>query len=154
MPFVCRSGRRIPGPIRLSVRRTDCRTSPPGGLEPSSPFRPKRHPACRDGGRSCFRLGWYNAAMELGDATQDDLRERAVTSLKKKRDFRTHLFIYVTVNAMLVVIWAITSDGGLFWPIFPILGWGIGVAWNAWDVYGRKPLTEEEIQREAQKLRS
>ncbi len=92
--------------------------------------------------------------MEADGTSQDALREQAVARLKKKRDFRTHLFMYVTVNAMLVVIWVITSDGGLFWPIFPMLGWGIGVAANAWDVYGRKPLTEEEIEREAQRLRS
>ena len=48
----------------------------------------------------------------------------------------------------------VTSDGNdFFWPIFPILGWGIGVAANAWDVYGRKPITEAEIQREADRLR-
>jgi hypothetical protein len=91
--------------------------------------------------------------MELG-ASESELREQAITRLKKKRDFRTHLFMYVAVNVMLIVIWAITSDGGFFWPIFPILGWGIGVAGNAWDVYGRKPLTEEQIQREQQRLRS
>jgi hypothetical protein len=84
---------------------------------------------------------------------REEIREQALTRLKKKRDFRSHLFIYVAVNAMLVVIWAITSDGGLFWPIFPMLGWGIGVAANAWDVYGRGPITEEEIRREAERLR-
>jgi hypothetical protein len=92
--------------------------------------------------------------VEADGASQDELREQAVASLKKKRDFRMHLFFYVTVNAMLVVIWAITSDGGFFWPVFPLLGWGFGVAANAWDVYGRKPITEEEIQRETQRLRS
>ena len=81
-----------------------------------------------------------------------DLREQAIASLKKKRDFRSHVFIYVAVNAVLVVIWAVTSDDGFFWPIFPILGWGIGVAANAWDVYGSKALTEEEIHREQQRL--
>jgi 2TM domain len=85
--------------------------------------------------------------------SEEEIREQALTRLKKKRDFRSHLFIYVAVNAMLVVIWAITSDGGLFWPIFPMLGWGIGVAANAWDVYGRGPITEEEIRREAERLR-
>jgi hypothetical protein len=85
---------------------------------------------------------------------EEQLRERAHERLKAKRDFKTHLFIYVAVNAVLVVIWAVTSDGGdLFWPIFPILGWGIGVAANAWDVYGRKPITEGEIRREAERLR-
>lgn len=82
----------------------------------------------------------------------DDLHARAFESLKKKRDFRTHVFMYVCVNAMLVVIWAV-AGAGFFWPIFPIVGWGIGVAGNAWDVYARKPITDEEIRREAERLR-
>jgi hypothetical protein len=61
--------------------------------------------------------------------------------------------MYVTINAMLVAIWAITSNGGFFWPIFPILGWGVGVAANAWDVYARKPITEDAIRGEADRLR-
>ena len=81
------------------------------------------------------------------------VREEALTSLKKKRDLRTHVFMYVAVNATLIVIWAIVSDGGLFWPVFPLLGWGIGLAANFWDVYGRKPITEDQIQQEAARLR-
>ena len=92
--------------------------------------------------------------MEATPTSEAELREQAVARLKKKRDFRSHIFIYVAVNAVLVVIWAVTSHGGFFWPIFPILGWGIGVAANAWDVYGRKPITEDEIRREADRLRS
>ena len=85
--------------------------------------------------------------------TESDLREEAIRRLKKKRDFRTHLLTYVLVNALLVVIWAVTS-AGFFWPIFPIMGWGIGVALNAWDVYGRPQITEEQIRREQERLRS
>ena len=90
--------------------------------------------------------------MEAGADSEQQLRERAVQRLKKKRDFHTHVLIYVAVNAFLVAIWAVTS-GGYFWPIFPILGWGIAVVANAWDVYGRKPISEEEIRREADRLR-
>jgi 2TM domain len=90
--------------------------------------------------------------MESGTESSD-LRQQAVERLKKRRDFKTHLVVYAAVNAFLVGIWAITSDGGFFWPVFPILGWGIAVALNAWDVYGRKPITEDEIQREAERLR-
>jgi class 3 adenylate cyclase len=43
---------------------------------------------------------------------------------------RTHFAIYVVVNLMLVAIWA-ASGGGYFWPIWPILGWGIGVGCHA-----------------------
>lgn len=90
--------------------------------------------------------------MEAAPNPEQELREEAISRLKKKRDFRSHVFIYVAVNSALVAIWAITG-AGFFWPIFPILGWGIGVAANAWDVYGRKPLTEDEIRRETERLR-
>jgi hypothetical protein len=92
--------------------------------------------------------------MEAGAAPQpdDQLREQAVARLKKKRDFATHAFVYVLVNAFLVGIWAFTG-GDFFWPIFPILGWGIGLGANAWDVYGRKPISEGEIQQEIDRLR-
>ncbi|HEY3191523.1 MAG TPA: 2TM domain-containing protein [Solirubrobacterales bacterium] len=90
--------------------------------------------------------------MEAGGDIEQQLREQAVQRLKKKRDFQTHILIYVAVNAFLVAIWAVTS-GGYFWPIFPILGWGIAVVANAWDVYGRKPISEDEIRRETDRLR-
>jgi fatty acid desaturase len=90
--------------------------------------------------------------MEAAPRTEQDLREEAVLRLKKRRDFRSHIFIYVAVNAVLVIVWAVTG-AGFFWPIFPILGWGIGVAANAWDVYGRKPISEDEIRRETERLR-
>ena len=40
--------------------------------------------------------------------------------------YREHLRSYVAVMALLVVIWALTGMG-YFWPIWPMLGWGIGV---------------------------
>ena len=91
--------------------------------------------------------------MEAGNAaTEQELREQALRQLKKKRDFWSHVLIYVLVNALLVVIWAVT-DADFFWPIFPIVGWGIGVAMNAWDVYGRKPISEDQVRREMDRLR-
>jgi hypothetical protein len=89
--------------------------------------------------------------MDVSAGTEQDLRQQALERLKKKRDFRGHVFIYLAVNAMLVVIWAVTG-ADFFWPIFPILGWGVGVAANAWDVYGRKPISEDEIRRETERL--
>ena len=40
--------------------------------------------------------------------------------------FRIHLTVYVLVNVLLIGIWA-ASGGGYFWPVWPALGWGIGV---------------------------
>jgi len=82
-----------------------------------------------------------------------DIREQARERLEKKRDFTTHVFFYLLVNAVLIGVWAIATPDAIFWPVFPILGWGVGVAVNAWDVFVRRPITESEIQREEQRLR-
>ena len=81
-----------------------------------------------------------------------ELRERALGRLKKKRDFRSHLVAYVIINAFLWALWAITS-AGYPWPIWVTLAWGIGIAFNGWDVYGRSDLSEDEIRREMERLR-
>ena len=81
-----------------------------------------------------------------------DPRERAVARLKGKRDFRTHVVVYVLVNSFFVLIWAMTSPDSLFWPVFPMVGWGIGLAMNAWDVYVADDFSEEAIQREIERL--
>ena len=85
--------------------------------------------------------------------TGTDYRQQAKERLEKRRDFKTHVFIYLLVNAVLVAVWAIATPEAIFWPIFPILGWGVGVAANAWDVFVRKPITDAEIDREADRLR-
>jgi hypothetical protein len=88
--------------------------------------------------------------------TPEDRRELAIKRLKAKHDFKIHLVVYVAVNTFLAVMWALTNAGepypqGIFWPIFPIVGWGVAVAINAYVVYG-KPYTEDRIQREMRKL--
>ena len=81
------------------------------------------------------------------DTREQAARDRAIAQLKKRRDFRGHLLVYVLVNAFLVAIWAITSDHGFFWPVFVIGAWGIGLVMNAWDVYWRRDITEADIQQ-------
>jgi hypothetical protein len=81
-----------------------------------------------------------------------DVRERAIARLKQKRDFGAHLFVYLVVNGFLLGIWALTGSG-FFWPVFPMFLWGIGLVLNAWDVYGRKPVSEDRIRREMERMR-
>ena len=89
---------------------------------------------------------------QLDERTDEVLREQAIRRLKKKRDFQAHLLVYVLVNAFIVAIWAVTGSG-FFWPIFPIIGWGIGVVLNAWDVYRVDEPDEDRIGREMEMLR-
>jgi len=84
-------------------------------------------------------------------AVSSDLRDRAVSRLKKRRDFHTHAVVFVLVNSFVVVIWAVTGHG-FFWPVFPIVFWGIGLFMNAWDVYFADEITEDDIAREVERL--
>lgn len=81
----------------------------------------------------------------------DELRQAAVKQLRKKRDLQAHVLAYVMVNLLLNIVWLLTTAGGFYWPVFPLLGWGIGLAFNVWDVYAPAP-TEEDIQREMARL--
>ncbi len=85
------------------------------------------------------------------DTREQAPRDRAVERLKKRRDFHAHLLVYVLVNGFIVVIWAITGSHGFFWPVFPIAAWGIGLVMNAWDVYVRREITEQDIQHEIER---
>ncbi len=61
----------------------------------------------------------------MQEADDLDLRGQALARIKKKREFAEHLVAYVLVNVLLIAIWAVTG-AGFFWPIFVLLGWGIG----------------------------
>lgn len=85
------------------------------------------------------------------ETPRDELRRQALERLEKRAEFRMHLAAYLLVNAVLVAIWFVVADGGLFWPIFPMLGWGIGLMLHAMETF-RPPVTEDRIAREMQRL--
>jgi len=97
------------------------------------------------------RRGWA-----VVPPTDDEIREMA----KARVSFRAHAAAYVIVNAFLVGLWWLSAngspsmmsgvDGGYFWPIWSILGWGIGLAFHGYGAYGGG---HGAIAREEQKLR-
>jgi hypothetical protein len=78
--------------------------------------------------------------------------------VNKLRRFYTDALIYAVVNLGLILIWAI-SGGGYFWPIWVIIGWGIGLGVHAFSL-GLMPqvnamapfLTPEWEEREVRRL--
>ena len=60
--------------------------------------------------------------------------------------------VYVAINTTIILVWTMTADGGFFWPVFPMVGWGIGVVMNAWDVW-RGAFTETQVAHEMTRLR-
>jgi uncharacterized ion transporter superfamily protein YfcC len=85
------------------------------------------------------------------ETTTEDRRELAIKRIREKSDFKTHLIVYVLVNAMLVAIWAMTSHG-FFWPAFVMGFWGIGLVMNGYAAYHGNRITEEKIEREMRNL--
>ena len=61
--------------------------------------------------------------------TEHQVREH----VRKLRRFYTDALIYAIVNIGLILIWAI-SGGGYFWPIWVIIGWGIGLGVHAFSL--------------------
>jgi hypothetical protein len=63
------------------------------------------------------------------------LEDQADRHVRRLQGFYAHLAAYVGVNAMLVVINLLTSPG-VFWAIWPILGWGVKLGAHAVAVFG------------------
>lgn len=63
---------------------------------------------------------------------QADEKEFREFKSRQRREFREHLFSYLIVNTMLVAINYITAQT-INWAIWSILGWGIGLAFHAWN---------------------
>jgi hypothetical protein len=52
--------------------------------------------------------------------------------------FQAHAATWFLVNLFLIGVWAVTMFGGYFWPIWPIMGWGLAVAIHGWATYGTR----------------
>ncbi|MGB7860660.1 MAG: 2TM domain-containing protein [Acidimicrobiia bacterium] len=77
-----------------------------------------------------------------------ELREHAIHRIRARQQFYVHLVFFLAMGAYLVAVWA-RSDAPYFWPIWALLGWGIGLVAHASHVFGwQKPISEERIQRE------
>jgi hypothetical protein len=59
--------------------------------------------------------------------TEDGFERAAMRELQGPRiGFRIHLAVYLMVHALLIAVWYMGPQA-TFWPIFPMLGWGIGI---------------------------
>ncbi|MDX2377382.1 2TM domain-containing protein [Microbacterium sp. LRZ72] len=91
-------------------------------------------------------------------AMGDDVRARAISRLKARSHFWQLFFIWIALAVFFIIIWAVsggTTDGiDGFWPIWPILGIGLGVVVTAFRTFGKGAggPTEGQIQAEMKRL--
>lgn len=98
--------------------------------------------------------------MQKSD-TEEERYLRAKKRLEREKEFYRHLFFYILVNLLLFIINIWTSRWYL-WCLFPAIGWGVGLAFHAADVFlikgffgtqWEKRKIEEYMQAEEDKRR-
>jgi hypothetical protein len=100
----------------------------------------------------------------------EDLRLVALGRIKRRRNFGTHVFAYLVGSLTLAVVWSASeyqnADG---WPtafrtgrqdhdwdpwiMYPLIAGAVALAVHAWIAFGRRPVGEQEIAQEIERLR-
>ena len=72
--------------------------------------------------------------------------------LQRWRDFAAHLTAYLVMNLAFVTVWWL-NHGGYFWPAWTIVGWGLGLSFQHFQVVLRGFITDSDVRREISRLR-
>lgn len=90
-------------------------------------------------------------------SSEEELRERAIRQLKRKREFRDHVGWFIFINAILWLIWALDgADTGDIWPAWVTGVWGVILLAQAWRTYRglEEGPSESQIEEEMSRLRN
>jgi hypothetical protein len=84
--------------------------------------------------------------------TPQDIDSLARRRVKSQLGWYKHLAVYLIVNAFLI---SMSVWQGRNWALFPLLGWGLGLALHGvsvWFAGAGSSLREKMVERERQKL--
>jgi hypothetical protein len=68
---------------------------------------------------------------------------------KKRAGFKWSLLSYLVINSFFVALWLL-GDKGYFWPIWCMLGWGVGLVFQYFKAYHKTGVFS--IEKEYEKL--
>lgn len=87
--------------------------------------------------------------MVLQQMTDTDLELRVVqaaTQIQRWRDFVAHVCAYLVMNTLFIGLWALQGRG-FFWPALTLLGWGLGLSFQHFQVVLRGQITDVQVRR-------
>ncbi|MEV3903154.1 DUF1707 domain-containing protein [Mycobacterium sp. NPDC050551] len=70
------------------------------------------------------------ADLPVANLRRNDPRRRDAHARAARRSAAVHLAAYIVGSLLMLGIWlavGLTGGGWYFWPVWPIMGWGIGV---------------------------
>ena len=89
------------------------------------------------------------------EMSEQEIYEQANKRVEEKKGFFIHFSVYIGVNILLVIIWAVTG-AGFPWFVFSLGGWGIGILFHFLGVFvfSRQTSWERrEIEKEVERLK-
>ena len=89
--------------------------------------------------------------------TNDELLKLAKRRVLLRKTVRWHAAIYLVINALLCAIFYLTTPGGYFWPIWSMLGWGVGLIIHfavVGSMLSSAKAKQDEIEKEYQMLKA
>ncbi len=84
-----------------------------------------------------------------------DIYRMARKRVRQKRKFYTHFMSWLVMSVFFILLNLFTAD--FFWAIFPILGWGVAIAFHAIKVFSftyGDDWEQREIEKEITKIKS
>lgn len=72
--------------------------------------------------------------LPVGRIARDDPQRRAAKAAAARRGVRIHVAAYLAASLLMIGIWlavAVAAGALYFWPVWPIMGMGIGVVSHA-----------------------
>jgi len=86
-----------------------------------------------------------NSTMETNQNNQKDMN--LWHTAKKRAGFKWGLLSYLVINLFFVALWFF-GDRGYFWPIWCMLGWGIGLIFQYFKAYHKTGIFSAEKEYE------
>lgn len=123
--------------LRIAVRQ--------GGADMSAPLRDRLLASAAELGISESQLA---AAEKQYRASRDLELDLAKYKQEVRSGFMGHVLPYVLVNLFLIFL---SLKEGEFWFVYPLFGWGIGLAFHAMSAFNT---SSQEFQREFEEWRA
>lgn len=93
-------------------------------------------------------LRTLTADLPVNRLRRHDPARRAAQQRAARLSVRIHLAAYVAGSLLMLAIWLAVGLGGggwYFWPVWPIMGWGIGVASHAIPILAHGSMSPARI---------